>query len=116
MPRAEAPPLSELGRRERQIMDIVIRRGRAAATEVRRELPDDLSSSTVRTMLRLLEQKGYLRHEMDGSRFVYFPAARPERLKRSAMHHLMQTFFGGSIEAAVASMLGTARHTASDAE
>jgi BlaI family transcriptional regulator, penicillinase repressor len=114
---ASAPsPLSELGRRERQIMDVVIRLGRAAAADVRRELPDELSSSTVRTMLRLLEQKGYLRHEWDGPRFVYFPAAHPERLKRSAVRHLMHTFFGNSIEAAVASMLGTARHAVSDEE
>ena len=97
-------------------MDVVIRLGRAAASDVRRELPDQLSSSTVRTMLRLLEQKGHLRHEWDGPRFVYFPAAHPERLKSSAVRHLMHTFFGNSIEAAVASMLGMARHTASDEE
>jgi len=110
------PPLSELGRRERQIMDIVIRLGRAAAKDVRRELPDPPTSSTVRTMLRLLEQKGYLRHEWEGPRFVYFPASDPDRLKRSAVRHLMHTFFGNSIEAAVAAMLGNTRHGASDEE
>ena len=97
-------------------MDVVIRLGRAAAADVRRELPDALSSSTVRTMLRLLEQKGYVRHDWDGPRFVYFPAAHPERLKRSAMRHVMDTFFGNSFEAAVASMLGAARHAVPDDE
>jgi predicted transcriptional regulator len=109
-------PLSELGRRERQIMDVVIRLGRAAAEDVRRELPDEPTSSTVRTMLRLLEQKGHLRHEWDGPRFIYFPTARPERLKESAVRHLVRTFFGNSIEAAVASILGSARSRVSDDE
>src|SRR5262245_58858976 len=99
------PPLSELGRRERQIMDVVIRLRRATAKDVRLELPDERHSSTVRTMLRLLERKGYLQHEWDGPRFVYFPTARPERLKESAVRHLMHTFFGNSFAAAVASML-----------
>lgn|SRR5512143_3935107 len=110
------PSLSELGRRERQIMDVVIRLGHATANDVRRELPDEPTSSTVRTMLRLLEHKGHLRHEWDGPRFVYFPTAHPERLQKSAVRHLMHTFFGNSIEAAVASMLGAARHGASDEE
>ena len=111
-----ADPLDALGRRERQIMDVVIRLGRATANDVRRELPDGLTSSTVRTMLRLLEQKGHLRHEWDGPRFVYFPTAPPQKLKESAVRHLVHTFFGNSVEAAVASLLGTARNRVTDDE
>lgn len=101
--------LSQLGRRERQIMDVVIRRGRASAADVLGALPDAPTSSTVRTMLRLLEQKGHLKHEWVGPRFIYFPSAPPERLRRSAVRHLLQTFFGGSVESAVASLLGDAQ-------
>lgn len=100
-------PLARLGRRERQIMDVVIRLGRASAAEVLSELPDAPTSSTVRTMLRLLEKKGYLRHAWDGPRFIYSPTGRPGRLQRSAVKHLLATFFDGSIEAAIASMLGS---------
>lgn len=109
-------PLAELGRRERQIMDVVIRLGRASAAEVLDELPDAPTSSTVRTMLRLLEKKGFLRHEWDGPRFVYSPSASPERLKRSAVRHLLSTFFDDSLEAAVASLLGGSRRPSSAEE
>ena len=105
--------LAQLGRRERQIMDIVIRFGRVTAAEVLDELPDAPTSSTVRTMLRLLETKGLVRHEWDGPRFVYSPTAHPDRLKRSAVKHLLSTFFDGSVEAAIASMLGDANKPAS---
>jgi predicted transcriptional regulator len=108
------PPLTELGRRERQIMDIVIRLGRVTANDVRRELPDRPTSSTVRTMLRLLETKGFLRHAWEGPRYVYTPTAHPARLQRSAVRHMMRTFFGDSIEAAVASLLGAGRKPSAD--
>jgi BlaI family transcriptional regulator, penicillinase repressor len=109
-------PLGQLGRRERQIMDVVIRRGRVTAAEVLDELPDAPTSSTVRTMLRLLETKGFVRHEWDGPRFVYSPTAQPGRLQRSAVKHLLSTFFDGSVEAAIASMLGDANKPASTEE
>jgi BlaI family penicillinase repressor len=99
-------PLSELGRRERQIMDIVMRRGRASAQQVLDELADPPSYSAVRGMLRLLEDKGYLRHEWVGPRHVYRPAADPEQIKRSATRDFLNTFFNNSMESAVAAMLG----------
>jgi len=82
-----ASTLSDLGRRERQIMDIVIRRGRASAAEVLADLPDPPSYSSVRSMLRLLEDKGYLVHEWDGPRHAYRPTGSPEQLRRSAFFH-----------------------------
>ena|SRR5579872_5909466 len=98
--------LSELGRRERQIMDIVVRRRRATAADVLDELPDAPTYSAVRGMLRLLEQKGYLTHEWDGPRHVYLPAADPSRLRKDAVRHLLKTFFNDSTESAVVALLG----------
>ena len=98
--------LDKLGRRERQIMNIVYGRGRATAAEILDELPDPHSYSAVRGMLRLLESKGYLRHEWDGPRYVYLPTADPERVRDSAVKHLLKTFFSNSMESAVAAMLG----------
>lgn len=97
----------ELGRRERQIMDILARRGRASAAEVHQDLPDPPSYSSVRSMLKLLEDKGYARHEWDGPRYVYIATANQEQLQKSAVSHLVQTFFGNSMEAAVVAMLGS---------
>ena len=101
-----AGPLEKLGSRERQIMEIIFRRGRATAAEVLEDLPDAPSNSAVRGMLRLLEEKGHLRHEYDGPRYVYLPTADPERVSRSAMRHLVRTFFDNSAGSAVAAMLG----------
>ena len=98
--------LSQLGRRERQIMDSVIRRGRASVADVLGDLSDPPSYSSVRSMLRLLEEKGFLRHEWDGPRYVYRPAADPEQVRRKATRHFLRTFFDGSMESAVAAMLG----------
>ena len=95
----------DLGRRERQIMDVVYRLGRATAAEVRAELPDPPSYSAVRAMLRLLEEKGLLLHEQDGLRYVYRPTVGREQARRSALKHLVHTFFGGSPERAVAALL-----------
>ena len=100
--------LTELGRRERQIMDILLRRGRATAAEVLEDLADPPSYSAVRSMLRLLEDKGYVRHEWDGPRYVYLATGDPEQMKHSAVRHLLQTFFAGSAESAVVAMLGAA--------
>lgn len=106
----------ELGRRERQIMDILARRGRASAAEVHEDLPDPPSYSTVRSMLRLLEEKGYAKHEWDGPRYVYVATANQDQLRKSAVSHLVQTFFGNSTEAAVVAMLGSADTTLSREE
>ena len=103
---ATPPPDTGLTRRERQIMDILYRRGRATAGEVLAELPGDPTSSTVRTQLRVLEDKGHIRHEEQGLRFVYMPAVRRHAARRSALRHLVDTFFDGSAEQAVAALLG----------
>ena len=95
-----------LTRRERQIMDILFRRGRATAAEVMAELPGDPSYSTVRTQLRVLEEKGHVRHEEEGLRYVYTPAIRVHAARKSALKHLVDTFFDGSAEKAVAALLG----------
>src|SRR6185436_12684945 len=85
-----------LSRRERQIMDILFRRGRASAAEVMAELEGNPSYSTVRTQLRVLEEKGHARHEEDGVRFVYTPVVRRQTARRSALRHVVDTFFEGS--------------------
>lgn len=97
---------SALTRRERQIMDILFRRGRASAAEVMEELPGEPSYSTVRTQLRVLEEKGHVRHEGDGVRFIYAPAVARHSARKSALRHLVETFFDGSPEKAVAALLG----------
>src|SRR5262245_59788704 len=94
--RPAKPPVSDLGRRERQILDTVYRLGRATVTEVRDQLPDPPSYSAVRGMLNLLEEKGHLRHVADGLRYVYLPVVAPADARRSAMAHVVKTFFGGS--------------------
>ena len=98
--------MEDLGPRERQIMTIIYRLGRATATEVQAELPDSPSNSAVRGMLRLLEEKGHLRHEHDGPRYVYRPTADPVRVSRTAVRHLVKTFFDNSAGSAVTAMLG----------
>jgi BlaI family penicillinase repressor len=95
-----------LTRRERQIMDILFRRGRATAAEVLAELPGDPSYSTVRTQLRVLEEKGHARHEEDGVRYVYMPAVARVTARKSALRHVIDTFFDGSTEKVVAALLG----------
>lgn len=101
----DASTASDLSRRERQIMDVVYRLGRATAAEVLAGLPDPPSYSAVRGMLRLLESKGYLRHEQDGARYVYLPTTERDEARRSALTHLLRTFFDGSRENAVAALL-----------
>jgi BlaI family penicillinase repressor len=95
-----------LSRRERQIMDILFRRGRATATEVMADLPGEPTSSTVRTQLRVLEDKGHVRHEEEGLRYVYVPVVARHTARKSALRHLLDTFFDGSTEKAVAALLG----------
>ena len=95
----------QLGRRERQIMDVIYRLGKASVTEVRAELPDPPTYSSVRAMLGFLEDKGYLRHEQDGLKYVYMPVQDTTQVRASALKHLVKTFFGGSPERAVAALL-----------
>ena len=95
-----------LTRRERQIMDILFRRGRATAAEVMAELTGEPSYSTVRTQLRVLEEKGHVRHEAEGLRYVYTAAVGRQSARKSALRHLVETFFDGSAEKAVAALLG----------
>lgn len=97
---------SALSRRERQIMDILYRRGRATAVEVMEELPGEPSYSTVRTQLRVLEEKGHVRHEEQGLRYVYSPAVARRAARKSALKHMVDTFFDGSAEKTVAALLG----------
>ena len=108
--------LEHLSRRERQIMDIVYRRGRATAAEVHQDLPDPPTYTAVRGTLRLLVDKGMLRHKSDGPRYVYLPVMDPARLKTSAIKHLVQTFFNNSAGSAVAAMVGVLGDDLSDDE
>ena len=105
-----------LSRRERQIMDILYRRRRATAAEVMADLPGEPSDSTVRTQLRVLEQKGHVRHEEQGLRFVYMPAVARSAARKSALKHLVETFFDGSAEKTVAALLGGEAARLSDDE
>jgi len=98
-----------LTRRERQIMDILYRRGRAAAQDVLDALPGQPTSSTVRTQLRVLEEKGHVRHEEEGLRYVYMPAVPRHAARRSALKHLVETFYDGSTEKVVQALLGAER-------
>jgi predicted transcriptional regulator len=101
-----AKPVQEgLSRRERQIMDVIYRRGRATAAEVMQELPDPPSYSAVRALLRVLEAKGHVKHESHGPRYVFLPTVPREKARRSALKQLVQTFFDGSVEQAVVALL-----------
>jgi|SRR5262245_33371113 predicted transcriptional regulator len=95
-----------LARREREIMNILYRRGRATAAEVMTDLSGAPNYSTVRTQLRVLEQKGHVRHEEEGLRYVYLPAVPRRAARRSALRQVVDTFFDGSAEQVVAALLG----------
>ena len=105
-----------LSRRERQIMDIIYQLGQATAAEVLENLPDPPSYSAVRAMLKILEDKGHLRHKQQGPRYVFLPTVSREKAKRSAVQHLLQTFFDGSAESAVATLLDVSRSDLSNAD
>ena len=98
-------PTAGLGKRERQIMHVLFERGRATAAEILADLPDPPSYSSVRAMLRYLEDKGHVRHEQDGPRYVYLPCVAKSAARKSALGHVVRTFFGGSESAAVAALL-----------
>lgn len=93
--------LPRLTRRERQIMDVLFRRGEATVTAVMEALPDPPSYSAVRATLRILEEKGHIRHREEGPRYVFLPKVEPQRARRAALEHLLDTFFAGSAEQAV---------------
>ena len=105
-----------LTRREREIMDILHRRGRATAHEVLAELADPPSYSSVRTFLRLLEERGHLKHLLEGKTYVYSPTVGRRDAQRSAIAHLVETFFDGSVEDAVASLVEASKPKLSNPE
>ncbi len=94
-----------LSRRERQILDILYQRGQASAAEVMAALPDPPSYSAVRALLRILEEKGHLKHREEGAKYVYLPTRPRSRAGRVALQRVLQTFYGGSVEKAVAALL-----------
>ena len=94
-----------LSRRERQIMDVIFSRGQATAADIWRALPDPPSYSTVRTQLRVLEEKGFVIHHQQGPRYLYSPTIPPEKAKASALKHLLQTFFDNSAAGMVSALL-----------
>ena len=108
--------LLAFSRRERQIMEIIYCHGRATAGEIHRELPDRPSYSTVRTLLRVLEEKGHLTHESDGPRYVYSPCISTEKAKRSALEQLLRTFFNNSALGAMAALLDMSSADLSETE
>ena len=97
--------LAGLSRRERQIMDILYRRGKASASDVRSAMHDAPTYSAVRAMLRVLEEKGHVKHDTEGLKYVYVPLVNPDKAKRSAVKHLLDTFFSNSPEQVVAALL-----------
>jgi BlaI family penicillinase repressor len=97
-----------LSRRERQIMDILFQSGSAAASEIHAALPDPPSYSAVRAALSVLEKKGHIHHELDGLRYVWKPRIPRENARRTALRHLVKTFFDGSVEQTVAALLDEA--------
>jgi predicted transcriptional regulator len=100
------PAAHDLSRRERQIMDVIFQRGQATAAEVAEAMPDPPSYSAVRALLRILEEKGHLRHEQQGLRYVFMPTTRRASARRSALKSVVKTFFDGSVEQTVAALLG----------
>jgi predicted transcriptional regulator len=97
--------LGGLSRRERQIMEILYQRGKASASDVREAMEDAPSYSAVRAMLRVLEEKGHVKHQEEGLKYVYVPVVARDKAKRSAVKHVLDTFFAGSPEQIVAALL-----------
>ena len=100
-------PLKNLSRRERQIMDIVYARGHVSALDIQEAMPDPPGYSTVRTLLRILETKGHLRHEKQGMSFIYHPVQPVNQAAASALAQVLQTFFAGNIERVVTTLLSS---------
>jgi predicted transcriptional regulator len=106
----------DLSRRERQILDILYERGHATAADVQAALPEPPSYSAVRALLRILEDKGHVRHQQDGPRYVYVPTVGRDNAKRSALSHMLKTFFDGSAEQAISALLDENSSKLSSAE
>jgi predicted transcriptional regulator len=115
-PNTPEPSEPDLSRRERQIMDILYTLGRATGPEVQERLDGSPSYSTVRTILRILERKGHVRHVEEGLRFIYIPAVARDTAKKSAIHRLVSTFFDGSAKAAAAALLDPSAAKLSDSD
>jgi predicted transcriptional regulator len=111
-----APLAHKLSRRERQIMDLLFQQGAATAAEVRDGIPDAPSYSAVRALLRTLEEKGFVSHREDGPRYVYAPTLARDAARRSALRHLVQTFFDGSASQAMAALMDLSDRTLSREE
>jgi BlaI family penicillinase repressor len=109
-------PTEALTRRERQVMDILFRRGEATVAEVMADLPDPPTYSAVRSILRILEEKELITHQEDGPRYVYLPAMNTERAREDALRHVIRTFFDGSTEQAVTALLRISDAEVNDAE
>ena len=105
---------ADLSRRERQIMDVLFALGEGTVTEVLERIPDPPSYSAVRATMRVLEEKGHVEHLQDGPRYLYRPVVPQENARSAALKHLVRTFFGGSVEAAAAALLGMSRRNLSD--
>ena len=98
-------PRETLSRRERQILDVLYREGKATAAEIQAAIPDAPSYSAIRALVRILEEKGHVRHEEDGPRYVYLPTVSAAQARKSAVRHLLDTFFGGSAANAAAALV-----------
>ena len=110
------PITTRLSRRERQIMDLLYQLGEATAADVQERLPDPPSYSAVRAMLRILEEKGHVRHTEDGPRYVFAPVVARDTARKSAVSHLLRTFFDGSVEQAMTALLDATDRKLSGAE
>jgi predicted transcriptional regulator len=110
------PEPADLSRRERQVMDILHRRGEATVAEIMEDLPDPPTYSAVRSVLRILGEKRLIRHREDGPRYVYYPALEAERARESALAHLVNTYFAGAPEMAVTALLRMSDVDLSDAD
>ena len=120
-PRDPYVPMSQplhlhLSRRESQIMDIVFTRGEASVADVVERMPDQPGYNTVRNTMAILERKGHLRHRLEGQRYLYAPASPVDDAKRSAVHHLLDTFFNGSPSQAVLALLGSSHQSLTKAD
>src|SRR3954469_5799856 len=109
-------PHHDLSRRERQIIDILYTTGQATAAEVQAALPEPPSYSAVRALLRILEEKRHVRHQQDGPRYVYVPTLARDNAKRTALNHVLKTFFDGSAEQAISALLDDGSSKLSGAE
>lgn len=113
---AKTKQSEELTRRERQVMNILHRRGASTVTEIMDELPDPPTYSAVRSILRILGEKKLVRHREDGPRYIYEPAESPDRVRETALEHVVDTYFAGSTEQAVTALLRLSDTDMSEAE